>query len=139
MMTWRVHMRRPRLLWHDMGASGFLAFNVLFLGSIAQAALFPVFLLLWAVSLGLPNAALTVLPQGSLAVIVALGFLSEAVRLSLAVTALRARPQRLSLGCAMLSHLVQPLASFATAKAFLEMLHMPFYWDKTQHGKARVG
>jgi cellulose synthase/poly-beta-1,6-N-acetylglucosamine synthase-like glycosyltransferase len=134
MMTWRVHMRRPRLLWQTLGAKGFIAFNVLFLGSIAQAALFPALLLLWAVSLGFSHPLLHLLPPGGTLVLFGLGLLSEAVRLALAVTGLRARGRKLPLAWVVLPHLVQPLACLAAGKALWEMIRRPFYWDKTQHG-----
>jgi hypothetical protein len=134
MMTWRVHMRRPRVLWHALGTKGFLAFNILFLGSIAQAALFPALLLLWAVSLGFSHPLLHLLPQGGVLALIGLGLLSEALRLALAVSGLRAQGRRLPLTWVMLPHLVQPLACLAAGKALWEMIRHPFYWDKTQHG-----
>jgi cellulose synthase/poly-beta-1,6-N-acetylglucosamine synthase-like glycosyltransferase len=134
MMTWRVHMRRPRVLWRALGARGFIAFNVLFLGSIAQAALFPALLLLWAVSLGFPHPLLHLLPSGGALTLIGLGLLCEAVRLAVAVTGLRAQGQRLPLAWVLLPHLVQPLACLAACKALCEMIRRPFYWDKTQHG-----
>jgi cellulose synthase/poly-beta-1,6-N-acetylglucosamine synthase-like glycosyltransferase len=134
MMTWRVHMRRPHLLWQALGAKGFLAFNILFLGSIAQAALFPAMLLLWAVSIGFPHPLLHMLPQGGVLALIGLGLLSEAVRLALAVTGLRAQGRHLPLTWVLLPHLVQPLACRAAGNALWEMIRRPFYWDKTQHG-----
>jgi len=134
MMTWRVHMRRPRLLWRALGLKGFIAFNVLFLGSIVQAALFPALLLLWAVSLGFSHPLLHLLPPGGALVLFGLGLLSEAVRLALAVTGLRARGRKLPLAWVVLPHLVQPLACLAAGKALYEMIRRPFHWDKTQHG-----
>ena len=134
MMTWRVHMRRPRVLWHALGAKGFVAFNVLFLGSIAQAALFPALLPLWAVSVGFDHPVLHLLPQGSTLALIGLGLLSEALRLALAVAGLRAQGRHLPWTWAFLPHLVQPLACLAAGKALWEMIRRPFYWDKTQHG-----
>ena len=134
MMTWRVHMRRPRVLWRALGAKGFIAFNVLFLGSIAQAALFPALLLLWTVSLGFSHPLLHLLPSGGALALIGLGLLCEAVRLAVAVTGLLAQGQRLPLAWVLLPHLVQPLACLAACKALYEMIRRPFYWDKTQHG-----
>jgi cellulose synthase/poly-beta-1,6-N-acetylglucosamine synthase-like glycosyltransferase len=134
MMTWRVHMRRPRVLWRALGAKGFIAFNILFLGSIAQAALFPALLLLWAVSLGFAHPLMGLLPQDGVLVLIGLGLLCEAVRLALAVSGLRAQGRRLPWTWVLLPHLVQPLACLAACKALWEMVRRPFYWDKTQHG-----
>jgi glycosyltransferase involved in cell wall biosynthesis len=135
MMTWRVHMRRPRRLWRDLGTKGFVAFNALFLGSIAQAALFPALLPLWAVSVGFDHPLLHLLPQGSTLALIGLGLLSEALRLALAVMGLRAQGRHLPWAWALLPHLVQPLACLAAGKALWEMIRRPFYWDKTQHGR----
>ena len=138
MMTWRVHIRRPRLLWRALGAKGFIAFNVLFLGSIAQAALFPALVLLWAMSLGFPHPVLPLLPAGGALPLIGLGLLCEAVRLAVAVSALRAQGRHLPLTWVFLPHLVQPLACLAACKALFEMVRHPFYWDKTQHGLCSV-
>jgi hypothetical protein len=133
-MTWRVHMRRPRQLWRDLGPRGFIAFNMLFLGSVGQAALFPVFVLLWGVSLGLADPLPHGLPDGTGAAMIGLGLLSEAVRLTLATIGLRDRTQRLSGALVFLPHLVQPLASLAAFRAFWDLLRRPYHWEKTQHG-----
>jgi cellulose synthase/poly-beta-1,6-N-acetylglucosamine synthase-like glycosyltransferase len=138
MMTWRVHIRRPRLLWRALGAKGFIAFNILFLGSIAQAALFPALVLLWAMSLGFPHPLLPLLPAGSTLTLIGLGLLCEAVRLAVAVSALRAQGRHLPLTWVFLPHLVQPLACLAACKALCELIRRPFYWDKTQHGLCSV-
>jgi len=135
MMTWRVHMRRPRQLWRDLGPRGFIAFNMLFLGSVGQAAMFPVFVLLWGVSLGLADPLPHGLPDWSGTIMIGLGLLSEAVRLTLAVIGLRDRSQRSPAALVLLPHLVQPLASLAAYRAFWELLRRPFHWDKTQHGR----
>ena len=47
-LTWATHMRRPRELARDLGARGFVGFQVLFLGAITAYLALPLF---WAISL----------------------------------------------------------------------------------------
>jgi cellulose synthase/poly-beta-1,6-N-acetylglucosamine synthase-like glycosyltransferase len=42
MQTWAVHMRDPRKLWHEAGARGFLALNIVFGGNILTSLAFTV-------------------------------------------------------------------------------------------------
>ena len=62
MMTWAVHMRRPGLLWRQLGPWRFVGVQVLFLGTIAQFLLAPVLWSLALVPLGVAHPALAVLP-----------------------------------------------------------------------------
>jgi len=32
-------------------------------------------------------------------------------------------------------HFYNPLGALASYKALWELMHRPFYWDKTQHGR----
>jgi hypothetical protein len=85
-------------------------------------------------SLGFPHPILPLLPAGSTLTLIGLGLLCEAVRLAVAVSALRAQGRNLPLTWVFLPHLVQPLACLAACKALCDIVRRPFYWDKTQHG-----
>ncbi len=135
MMTWRVHMRDPRRLWRDLGPRGFIAFQVLFLGSLAHAVLAPVLLSFWLVTLGGPHPLALWLGPWTLFGLVGLFLLCEAVNLSIGVVALRRTAHRLSPLWLPTLGLYHPLASLAAWKALWELAHRPFYWDKTRHGQ----
>ena len=48
-ITWASHMRNPLALLDELGVSGFLAFQILFLGTSRRFLALPLFWLLWAV------------------------------------------------------------------------------------------
>lgn len=133
MMTWAVHMRSPRLLWRQLGARGFLGFQVMFLGAMSQAVLAPVLWSFWALSFGLPH------PLGGLSgagfwAVMALFLLAEATALVTGLVGLARSGQRISRLWVPTLHLYHMLGSFAAWKALWEMAVRPFWWDKTRHG-----
>ncbi|OYW57760.1 MAG: glycosyl transferase [Rhodobacterales bacterium 12-65-15] len=134
MMTWAVHMRRPRLLWRQLGPRGFVGFQILFLGSIAQVLLAPLLLSLLIVPLGYPHPLVEVLPTAALVAMTTIFALSEATNLLIGVLGIRQTRHRLSLWWVLTMKLYFPLASLAAYKALLELATRPFYWDKTEHG-----
>lgn len=56
MQTWSVHMRAPRRLLRDLGARGFLAFNILIGGMVLAGLCHPLFLILlpWQLATATP-------------------------------------------------------------------------------------
>jgi len=133
-MTWVTHMRRPHLLWRQLGAKGFLAVQVLFLGTLSQFALAPLLWSFWALSFGLTHPLASVLPQGGMGVLIALFVGAELVNLGIgALGVQRAGKPALTLWLPAL-HFYFPLASLASYKALFELAARPFYWDKTRHG-----
>jgi cellulose synthase/poly-beta-1,6-N-acetylglucosamine synthase-like glycosyltransferase len=134
MMTWAVHMRRPGLLWRQLGPWRFLGVQVLFLGTIAQFLLAPVLWSLALVPFGVPHPALAVLPAGMITAGVVLFTLSEATNLAIGIIGLRRSGQKLSWFWVPTLKIYYPLASVAGYKALIELATKPFYWDKTSHG-----
>ncbi|MES2914791.1 MAG: glycosyltransferase [Pseudomonadota bacterium] len=133
-MTWAVHMRQPRLLWRQLGPKGFLGFQVLFLGTIAQFLLAP---LLWSFMLlpfGFSHPLYAVLPGPALWVIGGTFFLSEAANIVIGALGLGRTTHGLSLLWVLTLKLYYPLASLAAYKGLMELATRPFYWDKTTHG-----
>ncbi|MEM8555306.1 MAG: glycosyltransferase [Pseudomonadota bacterium] len=134
-MTYAVHMRDPVALWRDLGPWQFFGFQVLFLGSLTQVALAPVLWSLWALFLTDLHPLAHAMPTGLLWGLAGLFVLSELVTTGLALRALQITG-RLSYGAWALT--MAPyfaMATLAVYKAFGEMLHRPFFWDKTQHGR----
>jgi cellulose synthase/poly-beta-1,6-N-acetylglucosamine synthase-like glycosyltransferase len=134
MMTWAVHMRRPLLLWRQLGPRAFLGFQVMFFGSIAQVLLAP---LLWSfmlVPFGFAHPLSASLPAGLVWAMMTVFILSEVANLAIGITGLRRTPHRLSAWWVPTMKLYFPLATLAAYKALAELVSCPFYWDKTEHG-----
>ena len=135
LMTWLVHMRNPRLLRRQLGTRGFIGFQILFLGTLAQALLAPLLLSLWTIPLGLGHPLLALLPPSGLLPLASVFLLAEATGTVLSLIALRRSGQRISAFWIPVLHAYFPLGTLAAAKALAETLRRPFYWDKTRHGQ----
>ncbi len=133
-MTWAVHMRAPRLLWRQLGPRGFLAFQVLFLGSLSQYLLAPLLWSFWVLPFGLPHPLADALPAEALPALVVAMLLAEATNIAVALTAVRGRHHRHLLPWVPTLHLYFPLGALAVYKGLWEMAARPFFWDKTAHG-----
>ncbi len=134
MMTWAVHMRRPALLWRQLGPRQFAGFQVMFLGSILQSLLAPLLWSFWLLPFGVAHPLAAAMGPAVLHAMIALFLLSEIVNIALGVIALRRSGHRLSPLWVPSLHLYFPLAVLAAYKGLWEMLARPFYWDKTRHG-----
>lgn len=135
LMTWLVHMRSPRHLWRQLGPRGFLGFQIVFLGALAQVLLVPLLWTLWSIPAGLGHPLSQVLPSGGLSTLATLFLCAEAIGSLLSLIALRRSGQRISLFWIPTLHAYFPLGTLAAFKAFRETLTAPFYWDKTRHGQ----
>ncbi|WP_309668025.1 glycosyltransferase [Tabrizicola sp.] len=134
MMTWAVHMRDPRLLWRQLGPKAFIGFQVMFLGTIAQFLLAPLFWSLLLVPFGFHHPLVATLPVWATLCIAATFALTEVVNLTLGIIGVRRTRHGLSPLWVPTMKLYFPLASLAAYKAALELVTKPFYWDKTTHG-----
>jgi len=134
MMTWAVHMRRPGLLWRQLGPRAFLGFQVMFIGSIAQSLLAP---LVWSfvlVTFGFDHPLFALLPPAAVWAMLAVFVLSEVANLMIGMIGLSRTRHGLSLLWVPTLKFYYPLASLAAYKALIELATRPFYWDKTSHG-----
>jgi cellulose synthase/poly-beta-1,6-N-acetylglucosamine synthase-like glycosyltransferase len=134
MLTWVVHMRRPRRLLSELGPKRFWAFHLQFLGAIANALLAP---LQWSLLLplfGVHHPILDWLPSGAVPVLAVslagLGLLNVWLGIA-ACSAPHHRHLRVWVATAVFYH---PLATLAVIKALIELVARPFHWDKTIHG-----
>jgi len=134
MMTYITHMRRPAHLWRELGWWQFVGFQVLFLGSISQVLLVPLMWSLWIMSLGLWHPLQADIPPTMLMAMTALFVACEVLGIVIGVVGLRRSGHRLSPLWVPTLHVYHPLAALSSFKALWEMMHRPFYWDKTSHG-----
>ncbi len=134
MMTYISHMRDPVLLWRQLGTWQFAGFQVLFLGSIVQTLLAPLTLSLWALALGLGHPVAAVVPWSGLVAIAVIFVAGEMLSIATGVVGLGKTGHRISRFWVPTLHLYAPLGALAAYKALWEMMHKPFYWDKTSHG-----
>jgi cellulose synthase/poly-beta-1,6-N-acetylglucosamine synthase-like glycosyltransferase len=133
-ITWLTHMRAPRLLFSEMGAYGFVAFNVLMLGTVATYLLIPLLLPYWIMSFGYQPALLGQIPTFFIPVLVIVLALGEPFLLVLGLYATKTKKLRSLRPTLLTMFAYWPLASFAAYKAIYEVVFAPSYWDKTEHG-----
>ncbi len=134
MMTWLTHMRQPGLTWKQLGTRQFIGFQVLFLGSILQGLLAPVLWTWWLFRLGVAHPLHGILTSGLITAGCALFLAAELANLGLGLVGLRRSRQKINPAWLLTLPLYFPLQSLAAWKALWEVLHLPFYWDKTSHG-----
>lgn len=133
-MTWSTHMRRPGLLWRQLGAWRFFGFQIMFLGTLSQFLLVPFLWSLWLLALGLPHPLTGVLSPLVMQIMAGLFLSAEALNLAIGVAGTALAGKRYLWAWVPTTHFYFPLAALATYKAVFEMVSKPFYWDKTQHG-----
>lgn len=134
MMTYITHMRDPKRLWRDLGARGFLGFQIVFLGSIAQALLAPVLWSFWAFFLGFGHPLSSTLGPLALHGLTMCFVGCEALSIAVSLLGLKRSGQKISPLWVPTLMLYFPLQTLAAYKAAYEMLVKPFFWDKTSHG-----
>ena len=134
-ITWLVHMRNPRKLWHQLGPWRFFGVQVLFLGTLVQFLLAPLLWSFWFMLLGLGHPLQDSVPGYVFVVFVVVFLTAEATNVALGAAALRARHHAGLWRWLPALHAYFPLAVIAVYKALWELIAAPFYWDKTTHGK----
>lgn len=134
-VTYAVHMRRPGLLLRQLGWWRFLGFQVFFLTTLSQYVLAPVLWSFWVVPFGLAHPVAAALPPLLHHALVGTFLFTEVLLIALTLTAMRLTPNRLSPFWAPVLHFYFPLGALASYKALWELIHRPFWWDKTRHGQ----
>lgn len=135
MMTWLVHMRAPITLWRQLGIRGFLGFQLFVGGTVALALAMPAALMLFILALcacgpGIP-AALIELNQTLFAAGLGVHALSAALGAI-------GRKQYQLLADIALTPFYWGLTMLASLRAFAQLFHCPFYWEKTRHAISKV-
>ncbi|WP_322866351.1 glycosyltransferase [Aquicoccus sp. G2-2] len=134
MVTYLVHMRRPWLLYRQLGHRGFWGFQAHFITALSQFMLAPFLWSFWLVLLGLPHPLDPVLSRGALMQIGLLFLMVEVITILVNATAVSGPKHRHLLAWVPTLHFYYPLGAIAAYKALYELIFRPFYWDKTQHG-----
>ena len=133
-VTWAVHMRRPGLLWRELGPWRFFGIQLLFLGTISQFLLAPLLWSFWLVPLGLPHPAAGLASGAYLWALAAIFLGSELITIAVGIYAVRGAKHRFLIPWVPTLHLYFPMAALASYKGVFELMSRPFYWDKTSHG-----
>ncbi len=134
LITWGVAMRRPGMLWRDLGPWRFVGLQVQMFGGVLGFLTAP---LLWTFMLkpfGVWHPLDTVLSPlgyGILAVVMITGLVGS---IAISIYACRAKHLR---HLRPITPLVEPYYLFGTIAAWIgvfELIARPFFWAKTAHG-----
>ena len=136
MQTWLVHMRQPTKLWRELGAAGFLGFQVMVGGTVLSALVHPWFYALATFDLanhafltkpgvlGFPLWLVASLSLGA-------GYLAS---MTLGFLAVKRRGMRRLAVQVPLMPLYWLLISGAAYRAIWQFMNNRFGWEKTEHG-----
>jgi len=140
MQTWLVHMRQPRRLFHDLGLSGFFAFQLIVGGNVLAALVHPLFMggLIYSLASGelmwrSDSVAVTILAALYGATIV-IGYLTSVF---LGWLGLARRGLLASAWVLVLTPLHWLLLSLAAWRGLCQLVVSPYAWEKTEHGLAK--
>lgn len=136
MVTYLVHMKRPILLLRELGAWRFLGFQAFFLGTLGQFLLAPLMWSLWLIMLGLWHPVEAAIPNGLLGASVGAFVAVELLSIGIGMLAVSVSQRRFLIPWVPTMMFYLPLGVIAAYKALYELIFIPFYWDKTQHGHA---
>ena len=132
MQTWLVHLRHPVALCRDLGLARFLAAQLTIGASVGSALLHPLafvgVLMLVAFGHAAPSVALLFVATA------VAGYVGSAV---VAMVGLRRRGLGRYGRFLVLMPIHWMLLSIAAWRAFVQLIHDPYRWEKTAHGRAR--
>ncbi|MGH1457296.1 MAG: glycosyltransferase family 2 protein [Paracoccaceae bacterium] len=134
MITYLVHMRKPLKLFNQLGAWRFIGFQAHFVTAMSQFFLAPLLWSFWLVILGIHHPLDGIVPHEMLITMGSLFLTVEMINVVANLTAIANPGHRHLLPWVATMHVYYPLGVFAAYKALYELIVIPFYWDKTQHG-----
>lgn len=138
MITYLVHMRRPRQLMRDLGTKRFWGYQVFFLGTVSQFLLAPVLWSFWLVTFGMSHPVQMLLPTSIIYAIGGMFVLAEILTICIGLVAVSHADRRFLMPWVFTMIVYFPLGVLAAFKAIYELALKPFYWDKTQHGQSEA-
>jgi glycosyltransferase XagB len=135
LQTWLVHMRHPGRTYREMGLKGFTQFN-LFVGGTPVLALLNV--LLWTMTglwfVGHPGFIKAIFPAPVYYLGLACWSVGNFLIVYLTVATVRVMDEPTLLLAACLVPIYWVMMAIASAKAFVQLVFTPSYWEKTTHG-----
>lgn len=134
LVTYFVHMRRPLSLLRDLGLWRFMGIQTLFLAAVSQFAAAPVLWSFWLTLFGVDHPVAHTLGSGVVWGFAGLFVAAELLSLVLGTVAVARREHRHLIPFVPTMAVYFTLGAVAAYKAVWELIHVPFYWDKTQHG-----
>jgi cellulose synthase/poly-beta-1,6-N-acetylglucosamine synthase-like glycosyltransferase len=137
LVTYFVHMRHPGQLLNDLGFLRFMGVQTIFLAAVSQFAAAPVLWSFWLTLLGMAHPVALTLGSGFVWALVGIFLAAEILSLVIGLVALRARERRHLIPYLPTMMVYFTLGAVAAYKAIWELVRVPFYWDKTQHGVTR--
>ncbi len=134
LVTYFVHMRRPKDLLKDVGVRGFLGMQVIFLATVSQFAALPLLWTFWLPILGIPHPMDGALNGQLIGFIAVFFLLAELLNITISVCAVSSKTRRHLIPWVITMPFYFTLGALAAYKAIFELVLRPFYWDKTDHG-----
>lgn len=139
LQTWLVHMRAPRKLWHDLGATSFVTMQILFAGALLSALIHPFFLA--SIFYALTSLLLFGASSFHESIFAAFGLANVLAGYAAFIalgwsTLLPSEKKSLPLIIA-LTPLHWILLSVAAWLSLWELYRRPYHWNKTPHREAR--
>jgi cellulose synthase/poly-beta-1,6-N-acetylglucosamine synthase-like glycosyltransferase len=135
LQTWLVHMRHPIALLNELGWRGFVGFNLFIGGTPALALLNPIF---WAITalwfLIHPALILLLFPPWLYYLGLAVLVVGNALHFYSWMLSARMIGSRSLVFASIAIPLYWMLMSLAVAKAAVQLVSAPSFWEKTVHG-----
>lgn len=141
MQTWSVHMRSPRQLWRDAGASGFFTLNIIVGGNVLTALTHPFLigeLLIRGIMSTFDSSVSSFFAKPFIELYlatIAAGYLTTVV---IGLIGLAKRGLLREAWVLLLTPVYWVCLSIAAWRALYQLLTEPYHWEKTEHGLART-
>jgi hypothetical protein len=134
MTTYLVHMRRPRVLYKQLGAWKFWGFQAHFVSALSQFILAPFLWSFWLVLFGVWHPLEAIFAHQTLVAFCGLFLVVEILNITMHTVAVSGPRHRHLMLWVPSMYFYAPLGVVAAYKALYELVMKPFFWDKTTHG-----
>lgn len=141
MQTWAVHMRRPHVLYRQLGLAGFVVFQLIVGGTVFAALVHP--FVTGALVYSVAHASSQDIQHEILGVtLIALHsttfFAGYAASILLGFAGLYRRKLLRHAGILLLTPFLWWLLSLAAWRGLIQLIRNPYHWEKTAHGLAKT-
>lgn len=136
--TYLVHMRNPKKLNHDLGAKQFWKFQLTFGAGIFMPLINPALWVILAVSIVAPYLVSGLVPDFLMPICIFNLTIGNLTYMFMYIVAcVRLKKTRL-IPASLLMPFYWALISVASWRGIIQLVHKPFYWDKTSHGVSKI-